>query len=162
MPDADPPVAALRQLIDEVRALFHVLKAAAERIHGEGERSAARRGALLGLAKTGPQTVPQMARSRPVSRQHIQVVVNGLIGDGLVELAPNPAHRRSRLGCLTANGHARVRELIDREIVVLGRLDVGASQAELMQAATTLGAVRGAFSRLALDEAPERTTAKGS
>ena len=41
-PVPDPKTAAgeLGPVIDEVRALFHLLKAAAERVHGEGERSA--------------------------------------------------------------------------------------------------------------------------
>jgi len=56
--------------------------------------SAARRGVLRSLARLGPQTVPQMAGARPVSRQHIQTIVNALAADGLVETIDNPAHKR--------------------------------------------------------------------
>jgi hypothetical protein len=40
--------------------------------------TAGKRGVLKGLDRLGPQTVPQMARARPVSRQHIQTLVNRL------------------------------------------------------------------------------------
>jgi DNA-binding MarR family transcriptional regulator len=139
--------APLFRLIDEVRALFHVLKAVAEQVHGEGELSAARRGVLLGLAKTGPQTVPEIARSRPVSRQHIQVVVNQLIEEGFAESIPNPAHRRSHLVRITKSGRAKVREIIARETAVFSRLEIGESEAKILRAAKTLEGIRGAFSR---------------
>lgn len=148
MPDAHPQVVVLGHFIDEVRALFHTLKAAAEHVHGEGERSAARRGLLLGLAKTGPQTVPQIARSRPVSRQHIQVLVNGLLKDGLVELAPNPAHKRSKLVQLTATGHARARELHGLEAEVFSNLEYLPPNTDLARAAETLASVRRSFAPL--------------
>ena len=35
-------------------------------------------GTLRMLVKDGPQTVPEMARSRPVSRQHCQTIINAL------------------------------------------------------------------------------------
>jgi DNA-binding MarR family transcriptional regulator len=153
----DPAVEAMAELIDEVRALFHVLKAAAERVHDEGESSAARRGVLLGLHKNGPQTVPQIARSRPVSRQHIQVVVNGLLDDGLVELMPNPAHKRSHLVALTLDGRTRVRAVAAREAAILRGLETKPAAADLLGAARTLAAVRSAFSEPALEEAIERS-----
>src|SRR5436190_234471 len=93
---------SLGALIDETVALFHRLRAAAAAIHGEGELSAARRGVLRSLARAGAQTVPQIAAARPVSRQHIQTVVDALVADRLVETTDNPAHRRSVLVRLTA------------------------------------------------------------
>src|SRR4051794_20483887 len=106
---------ALSALVDETVLLFHRLRAAAEAVHGEGEASAARRGVLRGLATGGPQTVPEMARARPCSRQHIQTIVNGLVDDRLVALVPNPAHRSSPLVALTAEGKAAVTDIDRRE-----------------------------------------------
>src|SRR5262249_26714267 len=84
-------LAALQSVGDETRKLFHRLKAVAETVHGQGETSAGRRGILLDLARHGAHTVPQLARARPVSRQHIQTLVNALRTDRYVELIDNPA-----------------------------------------------------------------------
>jgi DNA-binding MarR family transcriptional regulator len=132
------------------------LKAAAERVHGEGERSAARRGVLLSLHAGGPQTVPQIANSRPVSRQHVQVVVNGLLEDHLVERVQNPAHRRSHLIRLTDAGRASVRQLLAREAAVFAELDLQASASDLAHAAEVLATLRQTFSPGAVDQAVRR------
>lgn len=160
MREPDPTVAVLGQVIDEVRLVFHRLKAAAERVHGEGERSAARRGVLLDLHRCGPRTVPQMASSRPVSRQHIQVVVNGLIDDGLVELAPNPAHTRSHLVRLTESGAERVRAIIDRETAIFRRLDLKCSRVQLVETARVLAQLREAFAAPAIEDAIRRAVSR--
>lgn len=68
-------------------------------------------GLMRTLGTEGPRTVPQIARSRPVARQHIQRMVNELAEQGLVELIDNPAHRRSKLVRLTAKGQAVYDEL---------------------------------------------------
>lgn len=68
-------------------------------------------GLMRTLGTEGPCTVPQIARSRPVARQHIQRMVNELAEQGLVELIDNPAHRRSKLVRLTARGEAVYGEL---------------------------------------------------
>src|SRR5262245_25632462 len=93
--------AALDDVIDQAVGLFHLLHALAAQLHGAGELTAGRRGVLRGLDRLGPQTVPQMARARPVSRQYIQMLVNELESEGLVELVENAAHKRSRLVRLT-------------------------------------------------------------
>ena len=64
-------------------------------------------GVLRSLAEEGPQTVPQLARARPVARQRIQKLADEMAADGLVEFVDNPAHRRSKLLRLTAAGFKR-------------------------------------------------------
>ena len=64
-------------------------------------------GTLRQLVKEGPQTVPDMARSKPVSRQHCQTIVNALEAQGLVEFIDNPKHKTSRLVRATKRGRAR-------------------------------------------------------
>jgi len=129
---------SLEGLIDETVALFHRLRAVAAAVHGEGELSAARRGVLTSLVKLGPQTVPQMAAVRPVSRQHIQTIVDSLAADGLVETVDNPAHKRSVLVRLTARGRTAVRDIARRESALLASLDVGVSAVEIDRAAAVL------------------------
>ncbi len=106
---------AMQEVIDQTVSLFHLLRALAEQIHQQGELSAGRRGILRELDRLGPQTVPQMARARPVSRQHIQLEVNQLEDDGLVELIENIAHKRSRLVRLTQKGKAYLKVMEGRE-----------------------------------------------
>ncbi|MFN7919466.1 MAG: MarR family transcriptional regulator [Bryobacteraceae bacterium] len=134
-------VDAFLRLSDECVALFHTLRAAAEQVHGQGELSAARRGILRSLANSGPQTVPQMARARQVSRQHIQIVVNGLLEDGLVRPVSNPAHKRSSLIQLTTPGRKKVEAMAAAERRLLAELRLPSSAA-MNQAAETLAAVR--------------------
>jgi len=68
-------------------------------------------GILRALACDGPQTVPDMARSRPVSRQHCQTIVNSLEVQGLVEFVENPKHKRSQLVRVTRSGRAHYARL---------------------------------------------------
>lgn len=135
----------LRAVVDETIALFHVLRWVAEQIYGEDGRSTARRGVLRGLVRYGPQTVPQLARARRVSRQHVQEVVDALAASGLVELAPNPAHARSRLVRPTARGEALVREMDATDDRVLRAVGAGLGTGELRTTAATLRALRERF-----------------
>ncbi len=64
-------------------------------------------GVLRMLVNDGPQTVPEMARSRPVSRQHCQTICNALEAQGMVEFFDNPKHKRSKLVRATKKGRAR-------------------------------------------------------
>ncbi|MEZ6022407.1 MAG: MarR family transcriptional regulator [Hyphomonadaceae bacterium] len=64
-------------------------------------------GVLRTLAKDGPQTVPDIARARPVSRQHCQTICNALHEQGLVAFVDNPKHKRSKLVQVTDKGRAR-------------------------------------------------------
>jgi DNA-binding MarR family transcriptional regulator len=136
---------AFEEVIDETTGLFHLLHAVASQLHGGGELTAGRRGVLRGLDRLGPQTVPQMARARPVSRQYIQMLVYGLAADGLVELYDNPAHRRSRLVRLTAAGRDALASMYGREAELFTTLELPVSETELRDAAGALRRVREAL-----------------
>lgn len=124
-------------LFDEATRLFHGLKALAEQVHSQGVNSAGRRGVLRSLAE-GPATVPHLAKSRPVSRQHMQTVVNALYADGLVEFVENPAHQRSKLVKLTAAGRRELAAIGKREQKAIRDIDLGVTEADLARAKTTL------------------------
>jgi DNA-binding MarR family transcriptional regulator len=68
-------------------------------------------GVLRTLVKEGEQTVPEMARARPVSRQHCQTICNALEAQGLVEFVDNPKHKKSKLVRATKKGRARFESL---------------------------------------------------
>ena len=95
------------------------------------------------LAKErGPLTVPQIARMRPVARQHIQKLANEMAADGLVVFVDNPAHKRSRLVRLTPEGEAAHDALFGRMVALCERLARGMDAAALRTTAETLGALR--------------------
>ena len=95
--DGDTWWRQLSEFFDESVRVYLRLSALAVRMHGKGPMSGPRRTVLLGLARSGPRTVAQMAREREQSRQRFQPLVNALIADGLLEAVPNPAtgNRRS-------------------------------------------------------------------
>jgi DNA-binding MarR family transcriptional regulator len=143
-------------VMDETVRLFHRMKAVAEALHGNGEVSAGRRGILRDLDRLGPKTVPQLARMRPVSRQHIQSLVDPMAEQGLVEFQHNPDHKRSKLIAITDKGRAFVNEMFEREAVLFETLGVQIDHADLETTARTLRAMREA---LASPEAQEAIAA---
>ena len=94
----------LYQVIWRTRRLFQRLRATGEELHEDSGITPSQRAVLEFLSQHQPQTVPQMARENSVTRQHIQIIVNKLLEDGLVECISNPAHNRSSLIQMTSSG----------------------------------------------------------
>jgi DNA-binding MarR family transcriptional regulator len=136
---------ALNALTTETVALFHRMRAVADEVHEEATLTAGMRGVMISLEKKGPQTVPQMARARPVSRQHIQTIVNSLRSQGMVESLENPAHKRSSLVVLTAGGRKKLASMKKREEQLLSQAAIPVSKKDLRAAVQTLQAVRELF-----------------
>jgi DNA-binding MarR family transcriptional regulator len=132
-------------IVSETIALYHRLRWVAEQIYGDEGRSAARRGVLRGVARYGPQTVSALARTRFITRQSMRELVSGLVDGGLVELLPNPRHRRARLVRATARGEALVRRMDERDERVLAAAVGVISSADLRTTAETLRAFRSGF-----------------
>lgn len=147
-PSAASSVAALETLFNETVALFLVLRAALERLHGQGSLTAVRRSLLRDLDRLGPQTVPQLARARLVSRQDVQPIVNALVREGLVEFVANPAHRRSPLVRLTAQGKDLLEAMRRREREIAAQLELPGSAQEIERATEVLRAARQALEGL--------------
>jgi DNA-binding MarR family transcriptional regulator len=132
----------VEQLVYETTALHHRMKIVVQRLHGGGEMAAGKRGILKGIELRGPQTVPQMARARPVSRQHIRASLEPLLAEGLVHYVDNPHHKRSKLVDLTPKGAARLRAINRREEEFFARLDARFHAREVRAAADLLQRVR--------------------
>jgi DNA-binding MarR family transcriptional regulator len=136
---------SIDELLDQVRLLWHVTVQAGERLH-EGEAvTLGMRAVLEFLEANGPRAVPEIARNRHVTRQHIQVLVNGLLELRLVSLDDNPAHRRSSLVRLTPVGQKAIARMRKRERQFLDGLKLSARPEELRRAAAILKAVREAL-----------------
>jgi len=98
-------------------------------------------GFLRSLALDGPQTVPDIARSRPTSRQRMQRLADELASDGLVAFSDNPKHRRSQLVRLTAKGESRYRQMTERLLKLSEDLSEGLSTADLSTARRTINSL---------------------
>jgi DNA-binding MarR family transcriptional regulator len=134
-------------LFDETRLLFHVLKQWSETLHSELGMTAAMRGVLEVVLLDGAATVPDMARARGVSRQHIQQQVDALLERGLLERQDNPAHKRSSMIALTDKGRALIVNMRAEELNALSRTQVGVSDNGMLEAAQVLSAWRAALQR---------------
>lgn len=135
-------VVALESLIDQCRRLSRELRAAADEVHADLELTAGTRVLLRHLSEQGPATVPQIARARNVSRQHVQMVVNRFQALGLVALEENPKHRRSRIVRLTDAGAARVAGMDAREERIWRLLSLNVKRKDLDAAAVVLNRLR--------------------
>lgn len=90
--------------------LFFRLRAMGKELGAVSEGNASYWGLLNTVVTQGPTTVPEIARMRPVSRQHIQAMANEMEGLGLVEFIDNPRHKRSKLVAATPKGETYYRE----------------------------------------------------
>lgn len=140
-----PREIAVMKVVNGVRSLFHELSVVAQEVHEGSPLAGGLRGVLLNLLEDGDQTVPALARRRPVSRQHIQTLVNELLRGGLVVRNSNPAHKRSKLVSLTPKGRLRITAMVERENKLLRALDLEAEADQLMAAAEVLEELRTAF-----------------
>ena len=138
-------IQALHPLSLSVRRLFHLLESGAAALHGESDISVGMRAVLESVIDGGPQTVPQMARARPVTRQHIQGLVNPLIDGSYVEYVDNPAHRRSKLVAATKKGRRAFQALRDVETHALGQLPLDVTPEEIDAATSVLHRLTTAF-----------------
>ncbi|PCJ68688.1 MAG: hypothetical protein COA62_12625 [Rhodobiaceae bacterium] len=135
-------MATLSRVIDEASRVHFRLGALSERIHRDGQSSSGRRAILRNVIELGPQTVPELARMRPVSRQFIQTLVNALVKAGWVSLEPNPAHRRSGLVTATPQGRRVFAEMMAKEAPAATWLSDGFSVADLKIVAGLLETLR--------------------
>jgi DNA-binding MarR family transcriptional regulator len=134
-----------QEVVDETIALFRWLAWVSEELYGDEGRGVARRWVLRRLVRDGPQTVPQLARTRRMRRQSMQPIVDALVAEALVSWKDNPAHARSRLAEITANGKDLVVRLDDIDARVLRAVGRGIPEEDLECTARTLRALREGF-----------------
>ena len=127
----------LYALFNAVRICFNLLRSLAEQMHEDLGVNPSMRAVLEALATQPGRTVPEIARARGVSRQHVQVIMNALVELGLAEAVDNPAHRRSPLFVPTARADALFAEIRRREAEPVVQLADGLPP-DSVQAATKL------------------------
>jgi DNA-binding MarR family transcriptional regulator len=66
---------------------------------------------VLGAVLAEPLPVSGIARAMGITRQSVQRIADLLVGQGLAEYAPNPAHRTARLLRPTEEGRAAIKRI---------------------------------------------------
>jgi DNA-binding MarR family transcriptional regulator len=132
----------LYEVIWETRRLFQSLALKSNELLQPQGINASMRAVLEFLDREEPQTVPQMAKARDVSRQHIQKIVNELLKEKLVEIIQNPAHKRSSLIQRTKQGKKCFNELKQREEQLFKEMARSFSDKDLHSTALTLRSLR--------------------
>ena len=131
----------IEALVDEVRLTFHSLGNYVRSAHEEVDPS--ERAVLEFLATHPPTTVPDIARARGVSRQHIQTIVNRLRDHEFVEVLDNAAHRRSPLIVLSTQGAEVIERVVARERTQLSAVFVDLDVSDVRTATAILTRLRG-------------------
>lgn len=132
----------IEAMIREIRACFNRLKLLGDELHQDLGITTAMRSVMEALYEGGKQTVPQVARSKRVTRQHIQVLVNDLVEAAFVITRANPTDKRSPLVALTKQGRAIFDRMRQREKVVLAEMSRALAGSDLDSGLAVLGTLR--------------------
>ncbi len=121
-----------------IRRLFRAMASLADAYLHSAGLTAADRAVMEFLFADNKLTVPEIATRYQVSRQHVQVTVNGLLQKGLLEAEANPRHKRSPLMALSDLGRATFAEIRRNETEQLDRLFENVAASDLLTTNTTL------------------------
>lgn len=144
----------LDALIRTIRSCFGLLRTIGDDLHTDLDVTAAMRAVLEFIAERDA-TVPEIARAKLVSRQNIQVRVDGLVAARLVETLDNPAHKRSPLIALTDKGRKTFAKMRRRERAALRTIAEGLAPKAVETTIATLNRLRGQLAALAVEETQE-------
>jgi DNA-binding MarR family transcriptional regulator len=125
-------------LTQAVRGVFNRLKVLGDELHGDLDVTTAMRAVMETLSDAGPMTVPQIAKLKGVTRQHIQLLADALIEGGFASVKENPAHRRSSLIALTDKGRRTFTKMRAREAPLIEELAAEFDAQELERATGVL------------------------
>ncbi|MEX0346465.1 MAG: MarR family winged helix-turn-helix transcriptional regulator [Rhizobiaceae bacterium] len=137
---ADPKT--LYRLIVEIRGAFHDLAEFSSAANADLAITAAMRAVMEYLDGNGAEAVPNIARAKNVSRQHIQQLADALVETGLAKWKDNPRHKRSALLTLTAEGKKRFAEIRRREARALAEIAAKLDETDIQTASDAVSALR--------------------
>ncbi|CAL9510581.1 MarR family winged helix-turn-helix transcriptional regulator [Streptomyces sp. enrichment culture] len=93
---------------------------------------------VLGAVLREPLPVSGIARAMGITRQSVQRIADLLVGKGLAEYRPNPAHRRAKLLAPTEAGRAAVGRIDPGHAAFADRLAEAFGEEELALAVEAL------------------------
>ncbi len=142
MPKKRAVEAPLTPLFISVFRLNGALIAAGDRLVADLDLTSARWQVLGVVANVhAPLSVASIARIMGLTRQGVRGVTAELIASGLVELQPNPHHRRAQLVVLTEKGRDVEGAAKRRQIPWATTLGNGLNPKQIEEAAKLLGTV---------------------
>lgn len=112
-PEPPRPTEAGKLLTDVILTTFRLnarLMEVAQELAVEGGLTAAW-WQVLGGVLDQPRSVAEIGRRMGMTRQGVQRVADLLVGRGLAEYRPNPAHRRAKLLACTEAGYWAIRRI---------------------------------------------------
>ncbi|WP_141208134.1 MarR family winged helix-turn-helix transcriptional regulator [Streptomyces griseorubiginosus] len=124
------------EVFDLVGALYRRGLRTLEQDEAERGMSVGVRSVLVLLHRYGTMTVPQMARVMSLTRQFVQRMTNEAMDRGWAEATPNPAHQRSSLIRVTAEGEAVIDAVLAREHALNRQVGGGRLTGAELQACT--------------------------
>ncbi|MFM9594626.1 MarR family winged helix-turn-helix transcriptional regulator [Streptomyces scabiei] len=117
---------------------------------------------VLGAVLPEPLPVAGVARAMGVTRQGVQRVADLLVGRGLAEYVPNPAHRRAKLLAPTPAGRAAIDRVEPGHAALAARLARELGEEEFAETVRVIEQLSGVLDRLATppgaDAAPAAVT----
>jgi DNA-binding MarR family transcriptional regulator len=138
--DSRHPLVGLSDELIRLNGRMKALFAGARRPDGLGDSELSVLNAVVEADR--PPTVPQIGRSFGQPRQLVQRAANSLIEAGLIEVAPNPDHKRAVLLRATEQGIALKRGIDERADAIAASITVGLDADNVRAATTALRAVR--------------------
>lgn len=135
------PLSKARAITRTIRQCCSHLDVLNEALHQRTGITAAMHTVLEVLYERGALTVPQIARAKGVTRQHIQALADRLLARGLITSHDNPRDRRSPLLKLSEKGMSLFDTVREREAQVLTGMSRALSDCDVDVALTTLGAL---------------------
>ncbi|MFF2958541.1 MarR family winged helix-turn-helix transcriptional regulator [Streptomyces sp. NPDC057963] len=100
---------------------------------------------VLGAVLTEPLPVSGIARAMGITRQSVQRIADLLVGKGLAEYVPNPAHRRAKLLRPTEEGRAAVSRIGPGHAEFAARLAEELGEAEFAETVRMLARLSAAL-----------------
>ena len=135
------PLSKAKAITRTIRQCCSHLDELNDAVHQSTGITSGMRSVLEALYERGALTVPQIARSRGVTRQHIQALSDRLIASELIDSHGNPKDRRSPLLKLTEKGTAVFETVRERETQFLSAMSRALSAHDVDVALSTLGAL---------------------
>ena len=89
-----------------------------------------------------PLTVSQVSRRMGLSRQAVQRIVNDLVESQMVELQPNPDHKRAPLVSISKTGAETMARIDQAQIAWVNELANSFSERQLTKTTQALEAIR--------------------
>jgi len=139
-----------------IRECCYHLDALDDALRQDAGITAAMRAVLETLHEHGAQTVPQIARMKKVTRQHIQVLADKLLAGKLLSSQDNPKDRRSPLLRLTEHGEAVFERMREREVGVLTEMSRALGDCDIEVTLTTLDTLQNYLDKKRSEEANRR------